>query len=83
MLQLGGWISVSLVPKFISGQIYLPNELSATRDAYLFFSISGFFFAIFFFLIYSFNIITIKPRIKLPIELLVCSEFHLTFIKKN
>jgi hypothetical protein len=41
---MGGWIACALVPKFIFGQIYLPPEVSATRDAYLFFSISGFLF---------------------------------------
>jgi hypothetical protein len=68
---MAGWIAAASVPIYINGLAYLPPELSATRDAYLFFSITGFVVAVVVFIVYFFNLTTKKPFNKLPNDLFV------------
>lgn len=49
----------------------MPSEFSSTRDAYLFFSITGAILAFLFFIVFLFNMTEATPLKKLPIELIV------------
>jgi len=77
LFQLAGWIAAASVPIYINGLAYLPPELSATRDAYLFFSITGFVVAIVIFVVYFFNLTNKKPLNKLPNDLFVWIMFEM------
>jgi hypothetical protein len=73
--QIGNWASVAAVPKIYNGQIFLPPDISATRDATLFFSIVGFIMSIGFYLLYLFNIPSINriPFNRVPVVIIVSS----------
>ncbi|CAF1131438.1 unnamed protein product, partial [Brachionus calyciflorus] len=51
LFQLAGFVSAASVAKYLSGRIYLPSDMNATRDAYLLFSIFGFFVSIVIYII--------------------------------
>ena len=60
----------------------MPSEFSSTRDAYLFFSITGTILAVLLFIVYLFNMTEATPLKKLPIELVVKKIFNF-ILKKN
>ena len=68
---MGGWISIAAVPKLINAIIFLAPEFSSTRDAYLVFSISGFFVSIGILLLYLLNIVSLGQLSRLPWMLIV------------
>lgn len=68
---MAGFISAASIPKFLNGQIYIPTDMNSTRDAYLFFSITGFIIAIFIYGVRLFNITSLQIFSKIPFNLVV------------
>ena len=59
VLQFCGWVSVACVPKLVNGRMLISPVLSPTRDAYLVFSIIGFFVSIFIYFAFVLNIVNL------------------------
>ena len=75
VFQFCGWVSAAAVPVLISGKYYMPNDLSATRSAYLFFSIVGFLFGIFIYVGYLMNVVNLNKVNKVPWNIIVSAFF--------
>ncbi|CAF0710167.1 unnamed protein product [Brachionus calyciflorus] len=73
VFQFAAWISAAAVLKPHDGDISLPPEMMATRGAYLFFSIVGFFVAILLFLLNILNIVSLGFLNRLPWNLITLS----------
>lgn len=71
VVQFAAFVSIAAVPKLVNGEVHLLPEFAAVRDAYLFFSITGFFVALFALIVYTFNLVSVRPLNRIPIVLLV------------
>lgn len=87
MCQLGAWISALLILKRQIGSFgVLPKDLSAARDTYLAFSISGFALAILLYLFFLLNIRSVKPfkqakDIFLNLFVIIFLNFRMLFLE--
>ncbi|CAF0889729.1 unnamed protein product [Brachionus calyciflorus] len=75
LFQLAGFVSAASVAKYLSGRIYLPSDMNATRDAYLLFSIIGFFVSIVIYVICLFNLTKLKFLMKIQFNLICINDF--------
>jgi uncharacterized membrane protein len=69
IFQFAAWISAAAVLN-PTGKADMPSDIAATRSAYLFFSIVGFFIAIILFVLHALNIVSLGFFNKLPWSLI-------------
>ncbi len=81
VVLFAAFVSAAAVPKLVNGEVHLLPEFAAVRDAYLFFSITGLLIALFTLIIYTFNLVTVRPLNRFPIVLFVIFFLLFYFIK--